>query len=83
MLTGIYVATRGNLIRRSVKITELEAALMSCPLPEPLVMPFWGGERTIIKRDALVGLHIAEDGMSKTNVVFVLPAGFQSHRPAG
>ena len=27
---------------------------MSCPLPEPLRMPFWGGERTIVKRDAML-----------------------------
>ncbi len=27
---------------------------MSCPLPEPLRLPFWGGERTILKRDAML-----------------------------
>ncbi len=27
---------------------------MSCPLPQPLRMPFWGGERTIVKRDAML-----------------------------
>src|SRR5215468_4657140 len=37
-----------------MKITEVEAALMSFPLPEPMLMPFWGGERTIIKRDAML-----------------------------
>jgi L-alanine-DL-glutamate epimerase-like enolase superfamily enzyme len=26
---------------------------MSCPLDEPLRLPFWGGERTIVKRDAM------------------------------
>jgi len=37
-----------------VKITEVEAFLMSYPLPEPSRLPFWGGERTIIKRDAML-----------------------------
>src|SRR3954454_10078444 len=27
---------------------------MSCPLPEPMRLPFWGGERTILKRDAML-----------------------------
>src|SRR5690349_23558336 len=35
-------------------ITDVEAFLMSYKLPEPMVMPFWGGERTIIKRDAML-----------------------------
>jgi L-alanine-DL-glutamate epimerase-like enolase superfamily enzyme len=37
-----------------VKVAEVEAFLMSCPLPEPLRLPFWGGERTILKRDAML-----------------------------
>jgi L-alanine-DL-glutamate epimerase-like enolase superfamily enzyme len=37
-----------------MKITEVEGILMSCPLPEPLRLPFWGGERTILKRDAML-----------------------------
>jgi L-alanine-DL-glutamate epimerase-like enolase superfamily enzyme len=37
-----------------MKITAVEAFLMSYRLPEPMVMPFWGGERTIIKRDAML-----------------------------
>jgi L-alanine-DL-glutamate epimerase-like enolase superfamily enzyme len=36
-----------------VKITRVESFLLSCPLPEPLRLPFWGGERTIVKRDAM------------------------------
>ncbi len=27
---------------------------MSCPLPEPLLLPFYGGLRTILKRDAML-----------------------------
>src|SRR5262249_11028287 len=37
-----------------MKISSVEGLLMSCPLPEPLRMPFWGGERTIVKRDAML-----------------------------
>jgi L-alanine-DL-glutamate epimerase-like enolase superfamily enzyme len=37
-----------------MKISAVEGLLMSCPLPEPLRMPFWGGERTIVKRDAML-----------------------------
>jgi L-alanine-DL-glutamate epimerase-like enolase superfamily enzyme len=36
-----------------LKITRVESFLLSCPLPEPLRLPFWGGERTILKRDAM------------------------------
>lgn len=36
-----------------MKITAVESFLLSCPLPEPLRLPFWGGERTILKRDAM------------------------------
>jgi L-alanine-DL-glutamate epimerase-like enolase superfamily enzyme len=36
-----------------LKITRVESFLMSCPLPEPLRLAFWGGERTIVKRDAM------------------------------
>lgn len=36
-----------------MKITSVESFLLSCPLPEPLRLPFWGGERTIVKRDAM------------------------------
>src|SRR5437762_14091726 len=37
-----------------MKISEVEAILMSCPLPQPLRLPFNGGERTILKRDAML-----------------------------
>jgi L-alanine-DL-glutamate epimerase-like enolase superfamily enzyme len=36
-----------------LKITRVESFLLSSPLPEPLRLPFWGGERTILKRDAM------------------------------
>jgi L-alanine-DL-glutamate epimerase-like enolase superfamily enzyme len=37
-----------------MKITEVQAFLMSYALPQPLKLPFWGGERTILKRDAML-----------------------------
>ena len=46
-----------------MKITEVHAMLMSCPLPEPLRLPFWGGERTILKRDAMLIRVKADNGL--------------------
>ncbi|HEY6169475.1 MAG TPA: mandelate racemase/muconate lactonizing enzyme family protein [Verrucomicrobiae bacterium] len=37
-----------------MKITAVEGLLLSCALPEPLRLPFWNGERTILKRDAML-----------------------------
>jgi L-alanine-DL-glutamate epimerase-like enolase superfamily enzyme len=37
-----------------MRISRVEALLMSCALPEPLRLPFHGGERTILKRDAML-----------------------------
>ena len=44
-----------------MKISEVQGILMSCRLPEPLRMPFWGGERTIVKRDAML-IRVTTDG---------------------
>lgn len=37
-----------------MRIESVKAFLLSCPLPEPLVLPYYGGERTILKRDAML-----------------------------
>jgi len=37
-----------------MKISRVDALLMSCALPEPLKLPFYGGTRTILKRDAML-----------------------------
>ncbi len=37
-----------------MKITRVDAFLMSYPLPQPLALPFYGGVRTILKRDAML-----------------------------
>jgi L-alanine-DL-glutamate epimerase-like enolase superfamily enzyme len=44
-----------------VKITDVQAFLMSCPLPQRL--PFWGGERTILKRDAMLIRVNSDNGL--------------------
>ena len=46
-----------------MKITEVQAFLMSCPLPKPLLLPFWNGERTILKRDAMLIRVKADNGL--------------------
>src|SRR5207249_6811373 len=46
-----------------MKISEVEAILMSYRLPAPLRLPFWGGERTIIKRDAMLIRVKADNGL--------------------
>src|SRR5947209_18135628 len=52
--------------RSDMKITKVEGILMSCPLPEPLHLPFWGGERTILKRDAMLIRVTADNGLQAT-----------------
>jgi len=46
-----------------MKITDVQAILMSCPLPEPLRLPFWCGEPTILKRDAMLIRVKADNGL--------------------
>jgi L-alanine-DL-glutamate epimerase-like enolase superfamily enzyme len=36
-----------------MKISSVRSYLLSYPLDEPVRLPFWGGERTIVKRDAM------------------------------
>lgn len=47
-----------------MKITEVRAFLLSCPMPEPVRLPFYGGERTILKRDALYVKVSTDAGLS-------------------
>ena len=37
-----------------MEITQVESFLMSYQMPEPKKLAFWGGERTIFKRDAML-----------------------------
>jgi L-alanine-DL-glutamate epimerase-like enolase superfamily enzyme len=48
---------------RVLKITSVDSFLMSYPLPEPLRLPFWGGERTILKRDAMLTRVSTDTGL--------------------
>jgi len=43
-----------------LKIAKVESFLLSCPLPQPLKLTFWNGERTILKRDAMI-LRVTSD----------------------
>jgi L-alanine-DL-glutamate epimerase-like enolase superfamily enzyme len=36
-----------------MKISSVRSYLLSYPFSEPIRLPFWGGERTILKRDAM------------------------------
>jgi L-alanine-DL-glutamate epimerase-like enolase superfamily enzyme len=47
-----------------VKISRVEAFLMSYALPEPSRLPFWGGERTILKRDAMLIRVKTDNGLT-------------------
>ena len=46
-----------------MKITRVDAFLMSYPFAEPLQLPFWGGERKIVKRDAMLIRVKADNGL--------------------
>jgi L-alanine-DL-glutamate epimerase-like enolase superfamily enzyme len=46
-----------------MKITSVRAFLLSYPLPQPLKLAFFGGERTIVKRDAMLIRVAADNGL--------------------
>src|SRR3954451_13120386 len=37
-----------------MKIASVRSHLLSYPFPEPIRLPFFGGQRTIVKRDAML-----------------------------
>ncbi len=47
-----------------MKVTKVEAFLMSFPMPEPVVLPFHGGVRTILKRDAMLIKIVTDTGLA-------------------
>ncbi|MDD4756348.1 MAG: hypothetical protein PHG29_09740, partial [Prolixibacteraceae bacterium] len=47
-----------------MKITKVDAFLMSFPMPEPVVLPFYGGVRTILKRDAMLIKIVTDTGLA-------------------
>ena len=46
-----------------MKIERVDSFLMSFPMPEEVRLPFWGGVRTIIKRDAMLVKITADNGL--------------------
>src|SRR5262249_39020911 len=46
-----------------MKISKVDALLMSCALPRPLKLPFYGGMRTILKRDAMLIRVTTDSGL--------------------
>ncbi len=46
-----------------MKIVSVGAYLLSYPMPEQIRLSFWGGERSIIKRDALIIRVITDTGL--------------------
>jgi L-alanine-DL-glutamate epimerase-like enolase superfamily enzyme len=46
-----------------MKISSVQSFLLSFPFPEPICLPFYGGERTILKRDALFIRIKTENGL--------------------
>ncbi|MEZ5398527.1 MAG: mandelate racemase/muconate lactonizing enzyme family protein [Bryobacteraceae bacterium] len=46
-----------------MRIEHVESFLLSYPMPKPVVLPYWGGERTIVKRDAMLIRVQADNGL--------------------
>lgn len=46
-----------------MKITQVDSFLMSCQMPEPAKLRFWAGERTILKRDAMLIRITTDSGL--------------------
>src|SRR5215813_3371907 len=47
-----------------MKITKVHSFLLSYPFAEPIRLPFHGGERTILKRDAMLIRVDADNGLT-------------------
>src|ERR1700730_11319868 len=46
-----------------MKISGVRSFLLSYPFAQPLKLPFYGGERTILKRDAMLIRVAADNGL--------------------
>jgi len=46
-----------------MRIVSVRSHLLSYPFPEPIRLPFYGGERTIVKRDAMLIRVEADNGL--------------------
>ena len=47
-----------------MKVTRVQPFLMSVPFAQPIRLPFYGGERTILKRDAMLVRVTTSSGLS-------------------
>lgn len=47
-----------------MRINNVQAFLMSFPMPEEIALPFWGGLRTISKRDAMLIKVSTDNGLT-------------------
>ncbi len=47
-----------------MRIANVQPFLMSYPMPEEIVLPFWGGRRTILKRDAMLIKVTTDTGLT-------------------
>src|SRR5947208_1622637 len=61
-----------------MKIESVRSFLLSYPFPEPIRLPFYGGERTIVKRDAMFIRIQADNGL----VGYAPAPGSEPVRPA-
>ena len=46
-----------------MRITSVQSHLLSFPLPAPIRLTYYGGERTIVKRDAMLIRVEADNGL--------------------
>ena len=47
-----------------MNIAKIEAHILSCVMPEPVILPFKGGIRTIYKRDVLITKVTTDNGLT-------------------
>lgn len=47
-----------------MKIADVQGILMSYPMPNKIELPFWGGTRTILKRDAMLIKVTTDTGLT-------------------
>jgi L-alanine-DL-glutamate epimerase-like enolase superfamily enzyme len=55
---------RSKRLNFAMKIASVQSFLLSYSLPEPIKFPYYGGERTIIKRDAMLIRVTCGDGLT-------------------
>src|SRR5262249_44122251 len=59
----LRAAAHGILFSTAMKVKSVRSHLLSYPFAQPLRLPFHGGERTILKRDAMFIRVEADNGL--------------------